>query len=81
MAKNRNEETTDDTVTRVVKLGDHMIDIVKAEVVEVLIDYSNRNRLWINVDGVCRLRIGSTDTLVLNDPHDQSKAHIRRRGE
>ena len=34
-----------------------MIDMLDAESVEVLLD--DTGKLWVNVDGACRLRIGS----------------------
>jgi Lon protease-like protein len=59
-----------------------MVDMLDAEVVEVTLDQFGK--LWVNVDGVCRLRIGKikhiqttldTMTIEWNRPeHDNEKA-------
>lgn len=38
-----------------------MCDLIDAEVVEVLID--STGKLWVNVDGLCKLRIGHADSI------------------
>ena len=38
-------------------MTDRMIDMLDAEKVEVLLD--DTGKLWVNVDGACRLRIGA----------------------
>lgn len=42
-----------------------MIDIDKAYDVEITVD--NTGKLWINVDGICLLRIGKANIIMIDD--------------
>jgi Lon protease-like protein len=61
-------------------MKDKMIDQLDAETVEVKVDQFGK--LWVNVDGICRLRIGkikhigaSFDTLTVewNRPEEENE--------
>lgn len=41
-----------------------MIDMLNAGTVEIEIDETGK--LWINVDGACRLRIGKAETIIID---------------
>jgi hypothetical protein len=43
-----------------------LLDITGAEHVEVLIR-DDRKVIWVNVNGICRLRVCQIETLVVND--------------
>lgn len=50
-----------------------MIDIYNPEVgVEVLISETG-TKLWVNVDGICRLRIYGSPAIVINDKTKEEK--------
>lgn len=51
----------DDPITRDFKLA----DLIDASEVEIIVDA--RNKLWINVNGKCLLRIGRVHRLVLDN--------------
>lgn len=59
---------------------DSMIDMLDAGTVEIEIDETGK--MWINVDGRCRLRIGAAETIIidhrsLTDPILPRRAGIR----
>lgn len=43
-----------------------MLDIEKASVVEFTVD--EEGKVWVNVDGTCRLRIGYAETVIVGQP-------------
>jgi len=43
---------------------DSTIDMLDAETVEIEIDETGK--MWINVDGRCRMRIGKVETIVID---------------
>lgn len=43
-----------------------MLDIEKASVVEFTVD--EEGKVWVNVDGICRLRIGYAETVIVGQP-------------
>ena len=46
-----------------------MIDLIKAENVEILIVDS---KIWINVDGICKLRIGKVDHITIDTTNNKA---------
>ena len=53
------------------KLDDRM----KSTVVEILADETGK--VWVNVDGVCILRIGTVKTLIIDNKRDDVKEGYR----
>jgi len=53
-----------------LKLKDNMIDITAPETVEIQIR-SDAKTIWINIDGICRLRACRIKNLVLIDEHSK----------
>lgn len=51
---------------RISVTDDQMIDITEPQEVEVLIREDHKT-LWINVDGVCRLRVSHISKLQIDD--------------
>jgi hypothetical protein len=49
-----------------IHFGNQMLDITAPEIVEVQIR-SDGTVLWVNVDGVCRLRICCITNFILSD--------------
>lgn len=43
-----------------------MNDMVEAKHVDIAVD--DTGKVWVNVDGVCVLRIGHAHTVVIDDP-------------
>jgi hypothetical protein len=48
----------------ILSLRESMIDMVTADSVEFVIDMTGK--IWVNVNGVCRLRIGRAKTVVID---------------
>lgn len=48
-----------------VSISDQMVDITKPQIVEIQI--SNNGVIWVNVDGICRLRCCRIEKLVIDD--------------
>lgn len=50
---------------------DYMIDLQRAEGLQVQV--GSDNKVWVNVDGVCVLRIGHVETLDLDQHGSQEE--------
>lgn len=50
-----------------------MKDIYQVNDVEVMVDYSGK--LWINVDGICLMRIGHAKKIIFENSGKQTVAH------
>lgn len=62
MASSKDMDTIEAILDDIGKREQLMIDLTEAETVEVLVIH---DKLWINVDGVCRLRIGKVKELAV----------------
>jgi hypothetical protein len=47
-----------------------MTDVISAGIVEL--DVGIKGQVWLNVDGVCKVRIGSVDRVVVRDQYWQT---------
>lgn len=64
-------------------MGDSIgqVDILRADVAEV--EVGPNGQLWVNVDGICRLRIGSVQQVKVDNRHPSTsrwKAHDFSKG-
>lgn len=59
---------TTKVVNEVVEVNDipYQLDVAQASDVEILIDHSGK-KMWVNVDGICALRVGRIDRISLVD--------------
>lgn len=60
---------------RMVAAGAGMIDIPEPSVCEIQIDKSGK-RIWVNINGICRLRLTSTTGVAIEDDRELSPIPI-----